>query len=135
MEEEQEDQSPSNLVGGEDETESYNQEEEDETKLDNQEEEPGKDAATTNPTEGIENLGAPTTKVEAGAALDVTTIEDEVVGAMMTEGDVEVLTIESSLEWMGTLIEEETEMAETSEDAEIRYIPSTSAVELEAPLP
>ena len=36
---------------------------------------------------------------------------------------------------MGTLIEEEIEMAETREDAEIRNIPSTSAVELESPLP
>ena len=36
---------------------------------------------------------------------------------------------------MGTIIEEETEMVETREDAEIRNIPSTSAAELEAPLP
>ena len=53
----------------------------------------------------------------------------------MTEGDVEVLTIESSPEWMGTLIEQEIEMVETREDAKIIDIPSTSAAELEALLP
>ena len=99
MEEEQEDRSPSNSVGGEDETES-----------DNQEEESGEAVGATNPTEGIENLGAPVTEAEAGAALDSVTVEVEGVGDMMTKGDVEVLTIESSPEWMGTLIEEETEM-------------------------
>ena len=52
----------------------------------------------------------------------------------MTEENVEVFTIESSLEWRGTLIKEEIEMAETREDAEIRNIHSTSAAELEAPL-
>ena len=80
-------------------------------------------------------MGAPTAEAEAGVALDVSTVEAKVVGAMMTEGDAVVLTIESSPEWMGTLIEEETEMAETREDAEIGDIPSTSATELEAPLP
>ena len=42
-----------------------------------------------------------------------------------------ILTIESSPEWMGTLIEEEIEMGETREHAEIGDIPSTSATELE----
>ena len=59
----------------------------------------------------------------------------EAVGAMMTEENVEAFTIESSLEWRGTLIEEEIEMAETREDAEIRNIPSTSTAELQAPIP
>ena len=67
--------------------------------------------------------------------MDAETIEFESIGAMMTEGNVEVLTIESSLEWMGNLIAKETKMAETREDAEIRNIPYTSATELEAPLP
>ena len=53
----------------------------------------------------------------------------------MTEGNVEVITIESSLEWMGTLIEEETQILETREDAEMRDIPSTSFSKFEAPLP
>ena len=35
----------------------------------------------------------------------------------------------------GTLTEEETEMVETRENVEIRDIPSTSAIELESPLP
>ena len=80
-------------------------------------------------------MGAPSAKVEARASFDVATTETEAIGAMMIEGNVEVLTIESSPEWMGTLIEEETEMAETREDAEIRNITSTLAVELETPLP
>ena len=80
-------------------------------------------------------MGAPTAEDEAGAALDVATVEVEVVGSMMTKGNVEVLTIKSSSEWMGTLIEEETEMAETREDAGIRNIPSTSVSKLESPLP
>ena len=67
--------------------------------------------------------------------MDATTVDAKVVGAMLIEENVEIFTIESSLEWMGTLIEEEIEMVETREDAEIRNIPSTSATELEAPLP
>ena len=73
MEEEQEDQSPSNSVGGED-----------EKNLDNQEEESGEDVAATNPTKEIKNLGASATKAEAGAALDAATVEADAVGAMMT---------------------------------------------------
>ena len=56
-------------------------------------------------------MGALAPKAKARVALDAATVEAEDAGAMMTEGDVEVLTIESSLEWMGTLTEEETEMA------------------------
>ena len=37
--------------------------------------------------EGIDNLGAPVEEVEAGVALDATTVEAKVVGAMMIEGD------------------------------------------------
>ena len=54
---------------GEDERESYNQEEES-----------GQDVAATNPIEGIENLGALAAEAEDGAALDATTVEAEVVG-------------------------------------------------------
>ena len=67
--------------------------------------------------------------------MDAATVEAEAIGAMMIEGNVEVLTIESSLKWMGTLIDEETDMEETREDAERRKIPSASATQLEAPLP
>ena len=70
-------------------------------------------------------MGAPSAEVETGAAFDAAIAKDEAIGAMMTEENVEVLTIESSLEWMGTLIEEETEMEETIEDAGIRNIPYT----------
>ena len=84
MEEEQEDQRPSNLVGGEDEAESDNQEQEDETESDNQEEESGEDAIATNPIEEIEDLGALEVEAEAGVELDATTVEAKFVGAMMT---------------------------------------------------
>ena len=111
MTEEWEDQSPSNSVGGEDEVESDShvegdeeelddQEEGDEMESDNQEEESSEDAIVTNPTEGIEDLGALSTEVETGVAFDAATVEDKVVGAMMIEENVEVFTIESSLEWM-----------------------------------
>ena len=63
----------------------------------------------------IENVEAPTAEAETGAALNVATIEDEVVGDIMIEGYANILTIESSPEWGGTLIEEEIEMAETRE--------------------
>ena len=79
-------------------------------------------------------MGAPSAEAEAGATFGVATVEAKAVGAMMIEENVEVFTIESSLEWMGTLIEEEKEMEETREDAKIRNIPSTSAAELEAAL-
>ena len=56
--------------------------------------------------------------------MDVVTTEAEIVRAMITEENEEVLTIESSPEWGGTLIEEE------KEEAEIEDIPSTSATNL-----
>ena len=80
-----EDRSPSNSVGGVDEAKSDNQEEEDEIESDNQEEESGEDAVSTNPAEGIEDLGAPSVEVEARAALDAVTVEVEAVGSMMKE--------------------------------------------------
>ena len=62
-------------------------------------------------------MGAPAAEAKAGASLDATTVEDEAVGAMMIEENTEVLTIESSPEWRGTLIEEEIEMVEDRGDA------------------
>ena len=123
LEEEKEDESPSNSVGGEDETRSE------------EEEESMEDVAATNPMEGLENLGAPTTEVEGGAALDAVTVEAEAMVAMMIEDNVEVLTIKSSPEWRGTLIEEETEMVEERENAETGNIPSTSTTRLETHIP
>ena len=73
-----------------------------------EEEESAKDVAVENPIEEIENLGAPAAEAEAGVALDAAIVEVEVVGAVMIEENVEVLTIKSSHEWRGTLIEEET---------------------------
>ena len=58
--------------------------------------------------EGIENLGAPATKSKVGEALDATKVEAKAVGTVMTEENAEVLTIKSSPEWRGNLIEEET---------------------------
>ena len=56
----------------------------------------------------MDNLGAPAVEAAAGAALDAMKVEAEAIGAMMTKGYADILTIESSLEWMGILIEEET---------------------------
>ena len=75
--------------------------------------------------ERLNNMEALTAEAEAGVALDAATDEAEDVRATITEGNREVLTIESSPEWGGTLIEEE------KKDAEIEDIPSTSAANLE----
>ena len=80
-----------------------------------------------NPVERLNNLDALTTEAEIGAALDAGIVEVEDVRAMITEENMEVLTIEYSPEWGGTLIEEEQENAETED------IPSTSAANLEIP--
>ena len=56
--------------------------------------------------ERIDNVEALTVESETREALDATTVEYEAVGAIMTEGDADMLTIESSLEWGGTLIKE-----------------------------
>ena len=85
--------------------------------------------ARENPVERINNMEALTTEVEAGVALDVATAEAKDVRAMIIEGNVEVLTIESSPEWGGDLIEEE------QENIDIEDIPSTSAANMEIPAP
>ena len=66
------------------------------------------DVAVANPMEEIENLGTPATEAETGATLDVATVEAKAMGAVMTEENAKVITIKFSLEWRGTLIEEET---------------------------
>ena len=86
-----------------------------------------------NPVERL-NIGVGlTTEVETGAALDATTVETKDVKAMRTEENTEVVTIESSPEWGGTLIEEE--HPEEQENVGTRDIPSTSATNLENPAP
>ena len=86
-----------------------------------------------NPVEELNNRVALTTKGETGAALDVVTIEPEDDRAMATEENTKLVTIESSPEWGGTLIEEE--HPEEQENAGIGNIPSTSAVNPETPAP
>ena len=63
--------------------------------------------AQQNPLEILNNLEALTAEAETRAALDAVTVEAEDVRAMITEENMEVLTIESSPEWGGNLIEEE----------------------------
>ena len=58
-------------------------------------------------------MEALTVEDETGVALDVVTAEAKDVRAMITEENMEVLTIESSTEWGGTLIEEEHENNKT----------------------
>ena len=82
-----------------------------------------------NPMERLNNRAALTAEVETRAALDVAIVETKYVRAMIIEEDTEVLTIESSPEWGGTLIEEEQENVETE------HIPSTSVTILEVPAP
>ena len=85
--------------------------------------------AQENPIERLNNMEALTAEAETRAALDAAIAEAEDVRAMITKENIEVLTIESSPEWGGTLIEEE------QENAEIEDIPSTSAANLEIPTP
>ena len=63
--------------------------------------------AQENPIERLNNMEALIVEAEIGAALDAVTAEAEDVRAMIIEGNTEVLTIESSPKWGGTLIEEE----------------------------
>ena len=70
-----------------------------------------------------------TVKDKTGAVLDAMTAEADDVRAMITEENMKVFTIESSPEWGGTMIEEEQENAKTED------IPSTSAANLEIPVP
>ena len=89
--------------------------------------------AQENPVE-ILNIGAAlTAEVETREALDVAIVETKYVRAMITEENNEVVTIESSPEWGGTLIEEE--HLEEQENVETGDIPSTSATNLEIPAP
>ena len=60
-----------------------------------------------NPVEERNSRAALTTEGETGAALDAATVEPEDDRAMETEENIEMVTIESSPEWGGTLIEEE----------------------------
>ena len=78
--------------------------------------------------ERLNNVEALTVEAEVGAALDVATVEAENVRATITKENAEVMTIEYSPEWGGTLIEEE------KEDTEIEYIPSTLATNVEIPV-
>ena len=75
--------------------------------------------------ERLNNRAALTVEDETGAALYAVIVETEDVRAMIIEENMEVLTIEYSPEWGGTLIEEE------QENVEIEDIPSTSATNLE----
>ena len=83
---------------------------EDETGLEDQSREQAKQLGgdvQENPVERL-NIGETmTTEVETGTALDAATVETEDFRAMITEENTEVVTIESSPEWGGTLIEEE----------------------------
>ena len=74
-------------------------------------------------------MKALTAKVEGRATLDAITTKSEDLRATITEGNTEVLTIESFPQWGGTLIEEE------QENTEIEDIPSTSSANLEIPAP
>ena len=60
-----------------------------------------------NPVERLNNRAALIAEVETEAALDAATVETKDVRAMITEENMEVVTIESSPKWGGTLIEEE----------------------------
>ena len=96
-------------------------------------EEQGEASTTSNPMERIENVEALAIEAKNGAALNDAIVEVEAMGAIMTEADAEILTIESSLEWGGTLIEEEIEMAETREFTEEGHVPSISIAKLRNP--
>ena len=63
--------------------------------------------ARENAMERLNNMKALTAEAEAGAALDSATAKAEDVRAKITEGNANVLTIEYSPEWGGTMIEEE----------------------------
>ena len=60
-----------------------------------------------NPMEDPNNRVAPAAEGEIGVALNATTFEPKGDRAIEMEGNIELVTIESSLEWGGTLIEEE----------------------------
>ena len=98
-------------------------------------EEQGEAITPSNPMERIDNVEALAVEFETGAALYAVTVEAEAMGAIMKERDAEILTIESSHEWVGTLIDEETDMVEERESTKKVNIPSTSITELETLVP
>ena len=63
--------------------------------------------AQENLVERLNNMASLTAKAETGAALDAMTVETKDVRAMITEENTALVTIESSPEQGGTLIEEE----------------------------
>ena len=60
-----------------------------------------------NPVEELNNRVALTVEGETGVALDAVTVEPKDDRAFAIEDKIEMVTIESSPEWGGTLIEEE----------------------------
>jgi len=82
-----------------------------------------RDDVDKNPVEDPNNRVALTAEGEIGAALNAATIEPEGDRAIEMEGNIELVTIESSPEWGGTLIEEE--QPEEQENAGTGNIPST----------
>ena len=86
-----------------------------------------------NPLKELNSRAALTAEGETGAALDVATVEPKDDRAMIIEENTEVVTVESSPEWGGTLIEEE--HPEEQENDGTGDIPSTSIVNLETPAP
>ena len=79
-----------------------------------------------NLVENPDNKAALTTEGEIGAALNAVTIEPEGDRAMEMEGNIELVTIESSPKWGGTVIEEE--RPKEQENARTGDIPSTLAM-------
>ena len=57
--------------------------------------------AREKPVERLNNMEALIAEAKVGVALDVVTAEAKDFRAMITEGNIEVLTIESSPEWGG----------------------------------
>ena len=83
--------------------------------------------------EKLNSRVALTVEGETGVVLDVATVEPKDDRAMATEENTKMVTIESSHEWGGTLLEEE--HPEEQENAGTGDIPSTSAINLETPAP
>ena len=71
-----------------------------------QEEQLGKNVQE-NLVERLNNRATLIAEAETGAAIYAATVETKYVRAMITKENTEVLAIESSPEWGGTLIEEE----------------------------
>ena len=117
--------SPSNVVGGGDETGSEDQRGEQAKQL-------GEDVHE-NLVEKLNSRAALTVEGETGVGLDAATVELEDDRAMEIEENTEMVTIESSPEWGGTLIEEE--HLEEQENVGTGDIPSTLAINLETLAP